>query len=163
VTVAGAVGGSWLADDFQDFNDKVIKQLPHPPPSCLPKQRKMTSSGIDSMRRQIRQEFLATTLPTVTAFSISAVATADDDTMSEILKPLWKRLRPYAKEQDSHIVEREALVPWGTYLGRALGDHWAVAMPFEKTTPPTLPHGADRNHYPRHALLEAAIRMVTKT
>jgi hypothetical protein len=160
VTVAGAVGGSWLADDFQDLNDKVIKQLPHPPPSCLPSQRAQPSNGIDSMRRQVRQEFLAETTAAVPAFSISAVAY--EDTISEILKPLWNRLRPYAREQDSHIVEREAIVPWSTYLGRALGDHWAVAMPFEKTTPPTLPKAINRNHYPRPALLEAAVRMVLR-
>jgi hypothetical protein len=161
ITVAGAVGGSWLADDFQDLNDKIIKRLPNPLPSCLPSQRgKRPQNGIDSMRRQNRQDFLATTMPTVPAYSISAVS--GKVTMSKVLVPLWTRLRPYALEQDSHIVEREAIVPWGTFLGRALGDHWAVAMPFEKTTPPTAPDLIDQNHYPRSALLEAAVRLVVQ-
>jgi hypothetical protein len=159
LTVAGAVGGSWLADDFQDLNDKIIKRLPNPPPSCLPAGRpRGPQNGIDSMRREIRQTFLATTLPTVPAYSISAVS--GKARMSRVLMPLWNRLRPYAQEQDSHIVEREAIVPWATFLGRALGDHWAVAMPFENTVPPTAPDLINWNHYPRQALLEAAVRRI---
>jgi hypothetical protein len=156
ITVAGAVGGSWLADDFQVLNDKLIKHFADLP-TCQPPRLAPRPNGIDSMRRENRQKFLAETNPTIPAYSISAVA--DCDVMSQILKPLWRRLLPYALEEDSHIVEREAIVPWGQFLGRALGDHWAVAMPFEKATPPTAPHLIDHNHYPRSALLEAAVRI----
>jgi len=161
LTVAGAVGGSWLADDLQDLNDKIIKRLPNPLPSCLPSARpRGPQNGVDSMRRENRQHFLATTLPTVPAYSISAVS--GKAKMSNVLMPLWERLRPYAEEQDSHIVEREAIVPWATFLGRALGDHWAVAMPFENTIPPTAPDLINWNHYPRAALLEAAVRGIVQ-
>jgi hypothetical protein len=82
-----------------------------------------------------------------------------------VLKPLWDAVAPHAVEQDSHIVEREALVPGGRFLGRALGDHWAVAMPF---TPNDKLKGKARdfvdehvewNRYPRAALIEAAVRV----
>jgi hypothetical protein len=81
----------------------------------------------------------------------------------EGLKPLWKRLLPYALEQDSQVLEREAIVPGGTYLGRALGDHLAVAFPFSSApnVPPALLNMFDRNRFPRPALIEAAVRFVT--
>jgi len=160
ITVAGAVGGSWIVDDFRELNDKVVKTMG--PLPCQPAvDRRAAGNGIDSMRREIRQKFLAANEPTAPAYSISAVAT--EAQMSSALKPLWRRLRPYGLEQDSHIVERESIVPWGHFLARALGDHWAVAMPVHgnpKVKPDTLKL-VDRNRYPRVALIEAAVRIVT--
>jgi len=161
VTIAGAVGGSWLVDDLIGLNQSVVRKL------LLGKceaPKALVDNGLDSMRRDRRQEFLASVPHNWRAYSISAVSTKDN--ISDVLEPLWKRVLPYAKEQDSHIVEREALVPGGEYLGRALGDHWAVAMPF---TPNDEIKGKARdfvdrhiqwNRFPRAALVEAAVRIV---
>ena len=74
------------------------------------------------------------------------------------------RLGPYAKEHDSHIMEWEAIVPGGRFLGRAKGDHSAVAMPFYGN--PKVKKRAlkiiDRNRFPRPALIEAAVRIVAE-
>ncbi|MGH9140888.1 MAG: hypothetical protein ACRD2I_07080 [Vicinamibacterales bacterium] len=65
-------------------------------------------------------------------------------------------------------MEREAIVPGGQFLGRALGDHWAVAMPFtpnDQVTPRArrfIDRHIEWNRFPRAALLEAAIRVVTE-
>ena len=163
VTIAGAVGGSWLVDDFIDLNNKVLREL------LLKKceaPRRLMDNGLDSMRRDTRQKFLASVAHNWPAYSVSAVS--KEKNTSDVLMPLWKRVSPYAKEQDSHIVEREALVPRGQYLGRALGDHWAVAMPF---TPNDKITGKARrfvdrrvqwNRFPRAPLVEAAVRIVTE-
>jgi pimeloyl-ACP methyl ester carboxylesterase len=160
ITIAGAVGGSWLADDFQKLNDRLLKTRPDSA-GCDSSRPRGDANGIDSMRREVRQKFLATNEPTVPAYSISAVST--EAQMSRALKPLWRRLRAYAREQDSHIVEREAIVPWGSFLGRALGDHWAVAMPVHDNpaVTPDMLKLVDQNRYPRIALIEAAVRIVT--
>jgi pimeloyl-ACP methyl ester carboxylesterase len=159
VTVAGAVGGSWLADDLQSVNDKLLKKMSLQ--TCLPRPARSGPNGIDSMRRENRQKFLAATNRLGRAYSISAVS--EEANTSHLLKPLWRRLLPYALEQDSHILEREAIVPWGKFLGRALGDHWAVALPFYAN--PAVSSGVlsivDHNQYPRAGLVEAAIRIVT--
>ena len=157
VTVAGAVGGSFLADDFADLHETVLRKLARP--SCRPSAYP-TENGVDSMRRGVRQAYLARTEPIWRAYSISAVSTREGT--SQVLRGFWKRVAPYAAEQDSHIVERESIVPGGAFLGRALGDHWAVAMPFAGN--PVVPKGVlaivDRNRYPRPALVEAALRAV---
>ena len=164
ITIAGAVGGSWLVDDLVGLNERVLRGL------LLGKceaPRALVNNGLDSMLRKNRQEFLASVPHNWTAYSVSAVSVLDTNT-SDVLKPLWKRVAPYALEQDSHIVEREALVPGGKYLGRALGDHWAVAMPF---TPNDRIMGKARdfvdrrvqwNRFPRAPLVEAAVRIVTE-
>jgi pimeloyl-ACP methyl ester carboxylesterase len=163
VTIAGAVGGSWLVDDFIGLNNKVLRGL------LLNKceaPKRLMDNGLDSMRRDTRQKFLASVPHNWRAYSVSAVS--KDANTSDVLKPLWNRVAPYAKEQDSHIVEREALVPRGEYLGRALADHWAVAMPF--TPNDKIKDKARRfvdrrvqwNRFPRAPLVEAAVRIVTE-
>lgn len=159
ITVAGAIGGSWLVDDFNDLNEKLLRKLRFP--QCRPPAGDR-DNGIDSMRRQVRQEFLARTEPMWRAYSITAVS--DRQNTSAALKGLWDRIAPYSLDQDSHIVERESIVPGGRFLGRALGDHWAVAMPFHnnpKVTADALKF-VDRNRFPRAALIEAAVRVVTE-
>jgi hypothetical protein len=67
---------------------------------------------------------------------------------------------------DSQMIHEDALVPGAQYLGFARGDHWAVALPFEdaaKTHPElagAITRFINRNHYPRSALVEAALRFV---
>jgi hypothetical protein len=163
ITIAGAVGGSWLVDDLVGLNNLVLSKL------LLKKceaPKRLVDNGLDSMRRDRRQEFLSSVAHNWPAYSISAVS--GEGNTSDVLKPLWKRVLPYAMEQDSHIVEREALVPAGEYLGRALGDHWAVAMPF---TPNDEIKGRARrfvdqrvqwNRFPRSPLVEAAVRIVAE-
>jgi hypothetical protein len=157
ITIAGAVGGSHLVDRLDQLNRDLISKLDLP--TCLPPARAAGPNAIDSMRRTNRQQFLAEHEHlTVAAFSISAVSS--DANTSKILEGPWKRVAPFAQEQDSHIVEREAIVPGGTYLGRALGDHWAVAFPFDpnpKVRPAAL-RVIDKNRFPREALVEAAVR-----
>lgn len=162
ITIAGAVGGSWLVDELEKLNDHLLRDLELP--SCLDQKRVAAPNAIDSMRREVRQQFLADHEPSLPlAFSITAVST--EEQTSEILKPLWHLISPYAREQDSHLVERETIVPWGTFLGRAHGDHWAVAIPFDPN--PKVPEKQlrkiNRNKFPREALVEAALRVaITK-
>lgn len=155
ITVAGAVGGSWLADDLAALNELIGDALAQ---ACIP-ERGLTETGIDSMRRRKRQEYLAQHEHPWRAYSISAAAT--EATISKALKPLWERLLPYARENDSHLVEREAIVPGGTFLGRALGDHLAVAFPISTSAvPERLRDLFNHNRFPRPALIEAAVRFV---
>jgi pimeloyl-ACP methyl ester carboxylesterase len=51
ITVAGAVGGSWLVDRLQKLNDQLLRGLDLP--SCL-KPARSGPNGIDSMRRDVR-------------------------------------------------------------------------------------------------------------
>lgn len=164
VTIAGAVGGSWLVDDLVGLNDHVLSKMSLGDKCKAP--AKVRENGFDSMRRERRQKFLAAVPHVWRAYSVSAVS--KENRTSDVLRPLWRRLSPYAIEQDSHIVEREALVPGGQFLGRALGDHWAVAMPFTPNpdVTPKARRFIDRhvqwNRFPRAPLVEAAVRIVAE-
>ena len=158
VTVAGAVGGSWLVDRIPGVIGELLESIGGT--SCPRQMLAASDNAVESMRRKNRQEFLAShERMTTPSFAISAVST--EDTTSKVLKPLWKRLQPYAKEQDSHIMERESVIPGGAFLGRALGDHWAVAFPIipNPNASQDLRELADKNPYPRAALIEAALRI----
>jgi hypothetical protein len=162
ITVAGAVGGSHLVDRLDKLNRELISKLGLP--TCLSPLKAPGPNAIDSMRRANRQKFLAEhERLKVPAFSISAVSTRDNT--SRILQGLWDHVAPFAQEQDSHIVEREAIVPGGQFLGRALGDHWAVAFPFDPN--PKVSAAAlrviDKNRFPREALIEAAVRVAVQS
>src|SRR5206468_9277497 len=104
-----------------------------------------------------RQQFLRQNPTPVAAYSIVG-ATSLDET-SAALRPSWKRLSAYAREQDGEVVAWEAVLPGARYLGIARADHWAIALPFEESAQP--PKAIDRNHFPRDALLEAIVRYVS--
>jgi hypothetical protein len=158
VTVAGAVGGSWLVDRIPGVIGELLETIGGT--SCPPQVIALSNNAVESMRRATRQKFLADHERVSTpSFAISAVST--EQTTSKVLKPLWERLLPYAREQDSHIMERESVIPGGAFLGRALGDHWAVAFPIipNPNASQDLRELADKNAYPRAALVEAALRI----
>ena len=161
ITVAGAVGGSWVVDRLERLNANVLSNLSL---NCPSRALAASPNAIDSMRRKNRHAFAATHEHlSVPAFSISAVSKRAKT--SKILRPLWDRVAPYAREQDSHIVEHEAIVPGGIFLGRALGDHWAVAMPFDpndKVKESIRRNLINHNKFPRAALVEAAVRIAVK-
>jgi hypothetical protein len=71
----------------------------------------------------------------------------------------WMLLAAFAEKQDSQLTRQDAIVPGSNYLGDALGDHFAAALPFE-TSEESIRTFADKNHYPRTALLEAMLRLV---
>jgi hypothetical protein len=161
ITVAGAVGGSHLVDRLDKLNRNLVSKLGLP--NCLSPGKTPGPNAIDSMQRSNRQKFLAEhERLKVPAFSISAVSTRDNT--SKILQGLWDHVAPFAQEHDSHIVEREAIVPGGQFLGRALGDHWAVAFPFDPN--PKVSAAAlsviNKNRFPREALIEAAVRVALR-
>jgi pimeloyl-ACP methyl ester carboxylesterase len=157
ITVAGAIGGSHLVDDLDKLNRRLTDVLDLKDCTLPP-----SPNAVDSMQRTNRQKFLADHEVIKTpSFSISAVSTRDST--SKILQVLWDKVAPHALEQDSHIIEREAIVPGGGFLGRALGDHWAVAFPFDPNPKVKKSKWIDKNKFPREALIEAAVRVAIKS
>jgi hypothetical protein len=58
------------------------------------------------------------------------------------------------------LLKPDAVLPGCKFLGAALADHFAIALPFETANQNYLQAGMDKNHYPRAALLEAVVRFV---
>jgi len=150
VTVAGVVGGSWLPDDF-----RALMQASQPwiAPGCPGN----VSDGLHSLMREVRQASLRGTPMPVPGYSVVGISTFQDT--SSLLRPTWKRLSVYAREQDGQVIGWEAVLPGAKYLGAARADHWAIALPFEESPHPH--KSIDHNRFPRDALLEAIVRFVT--
>jgi len=150
VSVAGVVGGTWVPETFQS-----LMQPPRPwiAAGCPGN----VQDGAQSILREVRQSFLRQNPIAVPTYSIVGATTLDET--SSVLRPSWKRLSVYAKEQDGQMVAWEAVLPGARYLGAARADHWAIALPFEGAARP--PKEVNRNHYPRDALLESIVRYVT--
>ncbi len=154
LAVAGASGGSPVADAIPDLADRWIRQ--YNMPNC----KGDLSQGFKSLSQAARRTFLSSYAhPFVPTYSLPAVSTPE--TTSKMLQQAWQILSTFDKANDSQLTKEDAIVPESAYLGTALADHFAVALPFE-TSNESIRSGADKNHYPRTALLEAMIRFVVR-
>lgn len=153
VTVAGASGGSPVADFLPQIADKYMKTVPIQ--SC----QGDLSSGYKSLQRATRHAFLAAHPdPVVPTYSL--VGKSDASTTSKSLLESWRMLQSYGPIEDGQVLRDDATAPGAKYLGAALADHFAIALPFDKSSDSAVRSGMDKNTYPRAALLEALIRFV---
>ena len=53
---------------------------------------------------------------------------------SKALLQTWQLLKPYSHMQDGQLLRDDAIVPDSKFLGMALADHFAVALPFDKSS-----------------------------
>ena len=153
ITVAGAVGGTPIADELPMAADRWIQAFHFG--EC----EGDLSAAFHSLRRDERRAFLADhPNPVVPTYSL--VAVADKGTTSKMLLENWQLLNVYDPQHDSQVIKDDAIVPGARYLGAALADHFAVALPFEFLKDANVQKLVDKNHYPRTALLEALLRFV---
>ena len=75
-----------------------------------------------------------------------------------MLREAWKLLTAYDANTDSQLLLSDAIVPGGNFFGTLHADHLAVALNYLSSNDSTIRAAADRNRYPRSALLEAAVR-----
>ena len=153
VTVAAPVGGSRLPDIVPGYIQRFLEE--HKLGPC----EKGDSGGVESVRRAARQSFLQEhPVPFVPTYSL--VAISDEATTTCALKPFWRKLASISLDQDAQVIASEGVPPGARFLGSLKGDHWAIAMPFELRDDSVSRRLSDHNHFPRAALLEAAIRVV---
>lgn len=154
VSVGGAIGGSAVADVVPDMADKWIKQY------NLPGCEGDLSQGFKSLSGKVRRAFLSTyPHPFVPSYSIASISGPDNT--SKMLMQTKLILNSVSPKNDSQLTEEDQIIPESKYLGTALADHFAVALPFE-TSNESIKSQTDKNHYPRSALLEAIVRFITK-
>lgn len=156
ITVAGAVGGSPIADAMPAIAERYAGMLK------LGACEGNLADAFGSLRRDVRQRFLTSHPdPVVPTFSI--VALSDESNTSKLLQESWKILSVYDARQDSQLTKFDAIVPGAAYLGAARADHLAVALPFETAKDASVRSAADHNHYPRAALTEALVRFAIQS
>jgi hypothetical protein len=117
------------------------------------------TNGFKSLKRSERQAFLgAYPNPVVPTYSI--IAHSEKSNTSKALASTWDLMAAYDKRQDGQLTQSDAIIPNSTYLGALKGDHFAVALPFDKSKDSTIRSGMDKTKFPRGATLESLLRYV---
>jgi hypothetical protein len=154
VSIAGAVGGSPLANDARQAQADVLTHWPKA------KCDSGDGGAVASLRPDVRKAWLAQNkLPPAIRF-YSVVTLPDKDHVSNIVKPTYRKLAKIDSRNDSQVIYSDQIIPGSKLAGFLNADHWAVVVPIDRA------HGvigstvANHNDYPREALLEALLRYV---
>lgn len=154
VSVAGAVGGSALANDAEQWQADLLRHWPKA--ECDPGD----GGGVASLRPDVRKAWLAENpLPSNLRF-YSLVTLPDRTRISRVVAPSYKKLARIDPRNDSQVIYDDQIVPGSTLLGFLNADHWAVVVPVARSHSVIGSTFANHNDYPREALLEAVLRFI---
>lgn len=153
VSVAGAVGGSPLADRYASLYDLLFSHLPSS--HCEKGDREV----VDSLRTDVRGTWLAENVLPKHVRYYSLVAFTTREKIARALVPSWKSLLRDSPRNDGQLLSIHAMLPESSLLAYLNADHWAVAMELEKD------HGfiaerRDPDPFPHTALLSAILQTV---
>jgi hypothetical protein len=154
VSIAGAVGGSPIAEDASESLTDLMRFFPGA------KCDAGDDEAVASLRPEVRKAWLAEhPLPPDVPF-YSVVTLPDEHRISRILKPTYWKLARIDPRNDSQMIYSDQFVPGSTLLGFMNADHWAIVLPIDRAHPWIGSLFVNHNDYPREALLEAILRFV---
>lgn len=154
ISVAGAVGGSALAEDAEQWQADFLRHWPGA------KCDRSDGGAVDSLRRDVRKRWLADNPLPATVRYYSVVTLPTPDHVSRVLGSSYRKLGRIDWRNDSQVIYSDQIVPGSTLLGFLNADHWAVATPVNRSHTAIASSLVTRNAYPREALLEAILRFV---
>lgn len=154
VSIAGAVGGSPLANDASQSQLALMRHWPGA--QCT----EGDGGGIESLRPSVRKAWLAENpLPKVFPY-FSLVTYPKPERISSILQFSYKKLSRVDARNDSQLLFYDQIIPSSILMGYANADHWALAVPIARAHSTLGAVFVDQNQYPREALFEAILRLV---
>lgn len=152
VSLAGAVGGSPLADLAPDSALAIAESLPGS------KCRGGDGGALESLRPRVRHGWLARNLLPAGLRFYSVVTLPTPQRISAGLKPSYELLSTLDSRNDGNLLHYDQIMPGGTLLGYVNADHWAIATDLGNSPSAGVRSLADRNDFPREVLLEAVLR-----
>jgi hypothetical protein len=154
VSVAGSVGGSPLAYDFDEDDLDLLQHVPDSTCSSG------DGEGVRSLHPAVRQKWLAENpLPNSIPY-YSVVTFPQEDQISDILKGSYRKLAAIDPRNDSQVLFYDQVIPGSTLVTYLNADHWAVAVPVAESHPFIGKHFVDQNAYPWRAIFESILRFV---
>ena len=154
VSVAGAVGGSPLANDA---TQSMLNLLQHfPDAECDPGDE----GAIESLKPEVRKRWMANHSLPESIHYYSIITYPYPEQISSILKHTYKKLSQVDSRNDSQLIFYDQVIPGSVILGYLNADHWAVSAPFNRSHPFISSIITDKNAFPREVLLEAVVRYV---
>ena len=153
LTVAGAVGGSQVADEASGAMRAAFRNLP------LIHGTRGDAGALESLKRPARKLWLSRheLPPSIRYFSLGTFA--QRERISAVLRSSYDALAESDPRNDGALLFYDQVTPRGTLLGFANADHWAVALPIDEDMP-SASMLVTRNEFPRELLLEAAVRFI---
>ncbi len=154
VSLAGAIGGSPLADLAPDAAASIAQNTPglH----C----KDGDGGALESLRPSVRRNWLAKNpLPDDVPF-YSIVALPSPERISRGLRATHNLLSDIDPRNDGNLLFYDQVIPRSTLLGYANADHWAIATDLGSSPYALVRNLADKSDYPREALVEAVLRFV---
>jgi hypothetical protein len=154
VSAAGAVGGSALANDAEQYQADLLRHFPGA--AC----GSGDGGGVASLRPATRQAWLSqNALPREVRY-YSLVTFPRPERISSILTSSYDKLARIDARNDSQVIFYDQVVPGSVLVGYVNADHWALAVPINRAHSTVASLFVTQNAYPREALLEALLRFV---
>jgi hypothetical protein len=154
VSAAGAVGGSPLANDAEQFQADLLRYFPGA--TCT----SGDGGAVESLRPATRRAWMAQNpLPPDLRY-YSLVTFPDPKRISSILESSYQKLSRVDARNDSQVIFYDQIVPGSALLAYVNADHWALAVPIARTHSIIGSLFVTQNAYPREALTEAVLRFV---
>jgi hypothetical protein len=154
VSAAGAVGGSPLANQAREADADLLRHWPGA--RC----EKSDGHAVESLRTSVRQTWLTQhPLPQDVPY-YSLVTFPHPDRISRVLRGSYNKLSKIDARNDSQMIFYDEVIPGSTLVGYVNADHWALAVPVDRSHPRISSMLVTRNAYPREALFEALLRLV---
>jgi hypothetical protein len=154
VSAAGAVGGSPLADDSEQYQADLLRHFPGA--TCEPGD----GGGVASLRTAKRRSWLAQNPLPAGLHYYSFATFPQPDRISAILKSSYRELASIDARNDSQVIFYDQVIPGSTLAAYLNADHWAVALPIARSHETIGSMFVTQNAYPREALLEAVLRFI---
>ncbi|WER49024.1 hypothetical protein CupriaWKF_17755 [Cupriavidus sp. WKF15] len=154
VTAAGAVGGSPLANDAEQYQADLLRHFPGA--TCSPGD----GGAVESLRPRTRKAWLAQN-PLPNDLPIYSIVTfPQPERISSILRSSYDKLSRVDARNDSQMIFYDQIVSGSTLLGYVNADHWALAVPIARKHDTIGSLFVTQNAYPREALVEALLRFI---
>ena len=157
VSVAGVVSGSPLADWLNRYK-KVLEILPTPGACSHVNENFLKSISRNRCLHWLAQHWQS--MPQGIRY-YSLVTFTKPRRMHWFLRLLYAKLAEVEPRNDSHMLIHDQVLPGAKLLGYLKSDHWAVALPFNRSNR-SLWNRLLRNNnaFPREVLFEAILRYV---
>jgi hypothetical protein len=154
VSIAGAVGGSPLANEAEQYQADVLQHFPGA--AC----DSGDGGGVASLRPAVRRAWLAQNPLPADVPMYSVVTLPRPERISSILSGTNRKLNQIDGRNDSQMIFYDQLIPGSTLLAYLNADHWAVVVPIARAHDTIGSLFVTQNAYPREALTEAVLRFV---
>ena len=154
VSVAGAIGGSPLANSAKQSQAELLRHVPGA--RC----EKGDAKAVESLRTSVRRAWLANN-PLPQEFPYYSVVTyPNPDRISSVLRGSYDKLSKVDARNDSQLIFYDQVIPGSALAAYVNADHWALVVPVNRTHPKIGAMFTTQNAYPREALLETILRFV---